>query len=165
MCALLIVELYYVSPLREASVAKSLDRWTCRFKTGIEWSIKDYFYSFCVPVFLMDHKTKAQSQLSITVPVHFLRHFPFFSFSHLRNVRHYAVYETEKDGQMWYYIFPKGPRKPSLRELVTHCQEHGLSEHTKMFRTPDGNAKGVSGRFLHVRLRHPVPVRTRTNTQ
>lgn len=86
------------------------------------------------------------------------------SISHLRRLRHYAVYETERDDKVWYYIFPKGPRLPSLRELVMHCQYHGVSEHTKTFKTPEGGTHRGTGRCLHVRLRTPVPVRTRFNS-
>ncbi|XP_076448124.1 uncharacterized protein LOC143284889 [Babylonia areolata] len=86
------------------------------------------------------------------------------SVSHLRSIRHYAVYESEREGKVWYYIFPKGARFTSLAALILHCQKHGVAEPTKTFKTPDGreahrSSSGTSGRFSHVRLKYPIPAR------
>lgn len=85
------------------------------------------------------------------------------SVSHLRIIRHYAVYESEREGKVYYYIFPKGARFTSLAGLVRHCQEHGVAETTKTFKTPDGKqahrSGANSGGFSHVRLKFAIPAR------
>ena len=67
---------------------------------------------------------------------------------------------------MSYFLFPEGPRLPSLAALITHCQRGGVSEHaglTKTFLAPDGSRSAAvggrfgSGRFSHVRLKTPIP--------
>ncbi|KAL8581958.1 hypothetical protein ACOMHN_027940 [Nucella lapillus] len=85
------------------------------------------------------------------------------SVSHLRMIRHYAVYESERDRQVYYYIFPKGQGSTSLAGLVRHLQEHGVTETTKTFKTPDGKqahrSSKAGGGFSHVRLKFPIPAR------
>ncbi|KAK7478588.1 hypothetical protein BaRGS_00030187 [Batillaria attramentaria] len=83
------------------------------------------------------------------------------SVSHLRTVRHYAVYETEeRDGEIYFYIFPRGFRSRSLAALVAHYQSNSMSEPTKTFRTPEGEVRrSGSSRLSHVRLRKPLTVR------
>ena len=84
---------------------------------------------------------------------------------------------------MYYFIFTAGPFFTSLADLVHHCQKFGMAQHsqtktkTKTFLTPDGSGETAakpenspaqgpaigrrfgSGRFSHVRLKSPVPVR------
>lgn len=86
------------------------------------------------------------------------------SVTHLRQVRHYAVYETEeRDGRISLYLFPRGFRSSSLTSLVTYYQRNSLSEPTKTFRTPEGERmevqRGSASRFSHVKLRKALTVR------
>ncbi|XP_033744555.1 uncharacterized protein LOC117330397 [Pecten maximus] len=82
--------------------------------------------------------------------------------SHLRKLIHYAIYMTQENGQLSYFIF-KGETFPDLHKLLYHYKHYGLKPaslqgcHSNDFlQQQNGRGSFQMARLSHVELLHPV---------
>ncbi|XP_060075633.1 uncharacterized protein LOC132555295 [Ylistrum balloti] len=91
------------------------------------------------------------------------------SVSHLRKLIHYAIYVTQENGHLSYFIF-EGEMFPDLHALLNHYKHYGLRPqslqgcHSNDFlRQQNLRGSRQIARLSHVQLLHPV-ILTRSRT-